>query len=227
MASVGALVEDCEAFGNTHHGIHHGSHSAYATHRRCHLHHNGSDGLYICWGIHHSTFEDDDIHHNGHLLWRSGISIGHKDTDSLFARNHVYENAKYGICVRRKTEANGAHRCTYRQNVIENNGADPSGMPEAVRRLPARELTSCGLYVNGVTHDLVFEGNVIRETRPAGQDWQRYAFYLGPGVSRVKMIDNDISGHPDGDVLDEPQAGRQAGNPKYETRNPKQARITK
>jgi len=209
-ASVGAVIEECEAFDNTNYGIHPGSHSAHCAVRRCHIHHNGSDGLYVCWGIHHSTFEENDIHNNGHLEWRSGLSIGHKDTDNLIARNRIYENCKYGICVRRKTEANGAHRCTYRENVIENNGADPATIPGSLSWLPQWERISCGVSVLGVTHDLAFERNVIRETRPAGQDWQRHAFYLGPGVSRVKMIDNDISRHPDGEILDESHASVEA-----------------
>lgn len=202
-SSTDAVVEDCHAHDNTHHGIHPGSHSARAVVRRCHMHHNGSDGLYVCWGIAGGVFEDNDIHHNGSRLWRSGISIGHKDTDCLFARNRIYENCKYGICIRQKTEANGAHRNTYRQNVIENNGQDPAGMPEAVRRLPARELAGVGVSILGVTHDLLFEDNVIRETRPAGKQFQRNAFYIGPGVSRVTLSGNEIAGHPDAAVVDE------------------------
>ena len=53
-ASAGGLVEDCEASGNDNYGIHPGSHSTRCVIQRCHIHHNGSDGLYICWGIRHS-----------------------------------------------------------------------------------------------------------------------------------------------------------------------------
>jgi hypothetical protein len=203
-ASTDTTVEDCESFRNTHLGIHAGSHSARAAVRRCHIHHNGSDGLYICWGIDHGFFEDNDIHHNGWRLWRSGLSIGHQDTDNVIARNHVYENCKHGVTVRQKTEANGAHRNVFRQNVIENNGQDPATMPAGIReRLEPRELASVGVCVNGITHDVLFEKNVIRETRPIGQQRQKHAFYIGQGVSRLTLLGNDISGHPDASIVDE------------------------
>ena len=202
-ASVRTLVEDCDTFGNTHHGIHPGSHSAHCTVRKCHIHHNGSDGLYICWGIHHSTFEANVIHDNGRRFWRSGICIGHKDTDNVLARNHVHDNCKYGICVRRKTAANGAHRNVYRENIIENNGQDPAGIPPAIRELIGGEPASCGVLIMGVTRGSILERNVIRETRDDARRFQRHAVILAEGVSGVKMIDNAISGHPDTDVVDE------------------------
>ena len=146
---------------------------------------------------------ENDIHHNGHLMWRSGISIGHKDADNLLVGNHVYENCKYGVCIRRKTEANGAHRCVYRENVIENNGQDLAGIPEDCKWLPDRERVACGVHVEGVTKDLTFERNVIRETRPEGQQWQRHALYLAPDVSGCRMIENEMAGHPDDDIVDE------------------------
>jgi hypothetical protein len=201
--SLRAVVEECETFDNTHHGVHPGSHSAGAKVRRCRIHHNGSDGLYVCWGVAGGIFEENEIHHNGARLWRSGLSIGHKDVDCLVARNRIYENCKYGICVREKTEANAAHRGTYRDNLVENNGQDPAAMPEFCRRFPARELVSVGVSVLGMTHDLRFEGNQIRETRPAGRQYQRNAFYLGPGTRRIVLVDNRIEGHPDQPVVDE------------------------
>lgn len=201
--SLRAVVEECETFENTHHGIHPGSHSAGATVRRCRIHHNGSDGLYVCWGVVGGLFEENEIHHNGARLWRSGLSIGHKDVDCLIARNRIYENCKYGICVREKTEANSAHRGTYRDNLIENNGQDPAEMPELCRRLPAQELVSVGVSVLGMTHDLRFEGNLIRETRPEGRQYQRHAVYLGPGTRRIVLVDNRLEEHPDRPVVDE------------------------
>ena len=202
-ASTDVAIEDCHTHNNTHYGIHPGSHSARAAILRCHIHHNGSDGLYICWGVDHGFFEDNDIHHNGWRLWRSGISIGHQDTDNLLARNRIYENCKYGVCIRTKTEANGAHRNVFRENVIENNGQDPAAMPAFARKFPARELVSVGASVLGVTHDVLFEKNVIRETRPPGKRFQKNAFYVGKGVSRLTLNGNQMAGHEFGDVADE------------------------
>jgi len=201
--SRGILVEHCEAHDNKHYGVHPGSHSPQTTVRHCHIHHNGSDGLYLCWGVHHGEFTDNDIHHNGGRIHRNGISIGHKDTDNLLARNHVHENTKHGVCFRIKTDANGAHRNVLRENLIENNGSPEADVPAALAADPRNEVLMAGVHIRGVTHDLTFERNIIRETRPAGQQYQHNAFYLAADVSRVKLVDNDVSDHPGGKVDDQ------------------------
>ncbi len=186
-------VENFETAYNTFHGIHAGSHSPWTTVKNCHIHHNGSDGLYICWGVRESEFVDNDIHHNGIRKQggkRGGISIGHKDTDNLLARNHIYENALYGLSFRKKTEANGAHRNIVRENIIKNNG------------LPLDGEKGSGIHINGITHDLMFENNIIRETRQGENRYQLHAFYIEPNVTRVKMVDNKISGHPQEAIVD-------------------------
>ncbi|MFW6154653.1 MAG: right-handed parallel beta-helix repeat-containing protein [Planctomycetota bacterium] len=201
--SRGMLVEHCEAHDNKHYGMHPGSHSPETTVRHCHIHHNGSDGLYLCWGVHHGEFTDNDIHHNGGRIHRNGISIGHKDTDNLIARNHVWENAKHGLCFRIKTDANGAHRNVVRENIIENNGSPESAVPATLAADKRNEVLCAGVHVRGATHDLTFERNTIRETRPEGRQYQYNAFYLAKDVSRVKLVDNDISDHPGGKVDDQ------------------------
>jgi len=202
-SSIYATIEDCESSHNTFHGIHPGSHSACCAVRRCHIHHNGSDGLYVCWGIRHSVFEDCDIHHNGWRIFRSGICTGHKDTDNVFARNHIYENVKHGINFRRKTESNGAHRNVLRENLIENNGVSPDEVCDAGKGLPKDEIKGCGVYVCGMTHDLLLERNTIRETRSGQDALQRRAVYLADGVRRVKMVGNVMEGHAEGPVVNE------------------------
>ena len=206
-ASVGTTVEDCETAENTWYGIHPGSHSARSTVRRCHIHHNGSDGLYVCWGIHHSAFEDNHIHHNGWRMLRSGISIGHKDADNLLARNHIHDNAKFGVCVRRKTEGNGAHRCTYRENVIENNGSRPDQLADVKAQIEPWEAVGCAVSVSGVTKDLVFENNTIRETRTGPERAQQHAFCLRAGARHITIRDNRIEGHPEAAIVDESGSG--------------------
>jgi len=133
-------VQDCEAAHNRNYGIHPGSHSPWTAVRGCEIHHNGSDGLYLCWGVREGFFEDNRIYHNGHRIHRNGLSIGHKDTDNLIARNHIYENAKHGICFRIKTEGNGAHRNILRENIIENNGSPEEKVPAALRAEPRYEV---------------------------------------------------------------------------------------
>jgi hypothetical protein len=202
-ASTDSLVEDCETFGNDNYGIHPGSHSARCTVRRCHIHHNGSDGLYICWGIKGGEFTDNRIHHNGLIQYRSGISIGHKDTDCLIARNEIFENRKYGICFRRKTEGNGAHRATVRENVIENNGSPEGELVEVKARIEPWESVGCGIHISGVTKDVVIEKNTIRETRSGAERHQKHGIVMRAGVVGTKIEGNVIEGHPGEAVLDE------------------------
>jgi hypothetical protein len=190
ITSEHTTLEDCEGAYNSHHGIHPGSHSPWTIVRRCVMHHNGSDGLYICWGVRESEFTDNIIYQNGYRMNRNGISTGHKDTDNLIARNHVYENAKNGIHFRIKTEANGAHRTKVIDNIIENNG------------IPGNVQRGCGIFISGVTHDITIENNTIRETRSGDARMQKNAIRLEPGVTRVQMASNKISGHPETAILD-------------------------
>jgi len=171
--------------------------------RRCHIHGNGSDGLYVCWGISHSLFADNHIHHNGYGKHRNGLCTGHKDTDNRFLNNHIHDNAKHGIHFRVKTEANGAHRTLVQGNRIENNGIALADVPERLRHLPERELLGHGIYVSGITRDLRFVDNDIRETRSGAAALQHTGLYLAPGVSRVELADNRIEGHGANDIVDE------------------------
>ncbi|RKX47674.1 MAG: hypothetical protein DRP64_00395 [Verrucomicrobia bacterium] len=197
------VVDACEAHDNLNYGIHPGSQTRPVHVSNAHIHHNGSDGLYICWGVRNSVFEHCEIHHNGHRLHRTGLCIGHKDTDNLIANNHIHENHKHGIHIRKKTEANGAHRNLFRDNLIENNGAPMSEVPEWIKKLePKDTLTGCGIYVNGITHDLAFENNAIRETREGEARLQRRGIYIAPGVSGTQLKNNTIENHPDGDLVE-------------------------
>lgn len=200
------IVEDCETAYNGYYGIHPGSHSAYSSVRNCHIHHNHSDGLYICWGIHHGEFTGNHIHHNGVGEMRSGISIGHKDTDNLIADNHIHDNKKFGICFRRKTEANGAHRNTLRNNLIENNGCKAGEFAKLKARLEPWEAVGCGIHVSDVTHDLTLENNTIRETRTGDDRTQQYGLWLSEGVSRVALNGNTIEGNIKAPVRDDANA---------------------
>jgi hypothetical protein len=201
-ASEDSLIEDCETYRNDNYGIHPGSHSARCVVQRCRIHHNGSDGLYICWGIRGGEFLDNEIYDNGDSQFRSGISIGHKDTDCLIARNKITGNKKYGICFRQKTEGNAAHRATVRENRIENNGSGPEELADIKKRLEPWEATGCGISVCGMTRDLLLERNIIRETRPENSRWQRHAVIVREGAGGVRLVDNVIEGHPEEPIVD-------------------------
>lgn len=203
--SSGVTVEDCDIHNNSHYGIHPGSHSRPVRFSRLHIHHNGSDGLYLCWGVQNSVFEDCDIHHNGWRIYRNGISVGHKDTGNLFVRNRVYENCKYGVAIRIKTEANGAHNNIFRDNLIENNGSRKEDVPPHILKnlpYPEEELAGCGVDLKGITRGLVFENNIIRETRTGGSRCQQIGIRIHPGVSDLRMERNTVEGHPAGNLAD-------------------------
>ena len=179
-------IEKCEGAFNSHHGIHAGSHSPWTKVKNCITHDNGSDGIYICWGVRESEFTDNIVYHNGFGLIRNGISTGHKDTDNLIARNHIYDNAKNGIRFRTKTEPNGPHRTRVIDNLIENNGL---------------ATKAAGIHICGIVHDITIENNTIRETRQGDKRRQINALFIEDGVSRVKMANNKISGHPQNAIV--------------------------
>lgn len=201
-SSINALAEDCEVHDNDFYAIHPGSHSAGAKVRRCDMHHNGADGLYICWGIRGGEFVDNHIHHNGTRLFRSGICTGHKDTDNLIARNHIHDNKKYGIAFRRKTLGNAAHRTIVRDNLIENNGARADEFLDIRRQIDAAEAIGAGIHISGMTRDVVLENNTIRETRSGAERTQKHAVILAAGVAGTRMKGNTFAGHPENAVVD-------------------------
>lgn len=199
------VVEDCEVHHNSYYGAHPGSHSRPVRYSRLHIHHNGSDGLYICWGVQNSLFEDCDIHHNGHRIYRNGISIGHKDTGNRLICNHVWNNCKYGIAIREKTPANGAHNNVFKDNVIENNGLHREEIPPAIfQKLPnpEEEATGCGIDIKGTTRGLVFKNNIVRETRAGTERRQKAGIRIHSGVTDLTLEDNTIEEHILGEVVD-------------------------
>lgn len=189
FGSERVLIEDCEADHNGWYGIHPGSHSAYAKITRCRIHHNASDGLYICWGIHHGEFTHNDIYENGLAHWRSGISIGHKDSDNLIAHNRIVGNAKYGIAIRDKTPQNAPHRCRYESNLLENNACPFHELADLKDALPDKENVPAQIYVGANVTDLLFARNVFRETRPE-MIGRSVAFHLHESAGEMMYEDN-------------------------------------
>jgi hypothetical protein len=166
-------VVGCRSEGNASLGIHPGSGSQRPTVRECVARGNGEDGLFLCWRVKHGLFEDNLLEGNG----RFGVSIGHKDTDNLLRRNQVRGNHEDGVFFRNETEGMAGHRNRVEDNVIENNGA----------KRPA-----AGIRVRGETGDLLFKGNTIRDTRPAGGQTQKVGIQLDDKVGAVRLEGNSI-----------------------------------
>jgi len=105
------------------------------------------------------------------------ISIGHKDTDNLLRGNRVVGNHQDGILFRNETEGMAGHRNRIEYNRIENNGL---------------KQAAAGIRVRGETRDLVLTGNIIRDTRPAGERRQTTGIVLEEKAGQVEIKDNTI-----------------------------------
>lgn len=164
-------VSDCVSEGNTSLGFHPGSGSQRPVVRNCTARANGEDGLFLCWRVKEGLFEGNTLEGNG----RFGISIGHKDTDNLLRKNRIVGNTNSGIFFREESAGMAGHRNRVEHNLIENNGG-----AEAV----------AGIRVRGETVDLIFVGNVIRDTRSTPR--QTIGILLEEKVGAVELRDNQI-----------------------------------
>jgi len=174
-------VRNCEVHHCTGLGYHPGTGSDNTTIEGCISHHNGADGIFLCWRVQNGSFRNNTVYSNS----RYGISIGHKDTDNIFENNRVYENARHGVFFRNENEQNGGHRNTFYNNVIENNG---------------NKQGSYGFYINGVTQNITIENNTIRDT---GKAFQKGGIYIGNHASNIKVDKNQMAGHSLGDIIDD------------------------
>jgi len=174
------LVERCEITAITGLGLHPGTGSARPVIRNCRSHHNDGDGFFLCWRVQEGRFENNEFVGNG----RHGISVGHKDTDNLFASSTVRGNGSHGIYFRDDKPTNAGSRNRFRGNVIEDNAG-------------------CGVRIEGYTTDLLFEDNTIRDTRAGDARTQRVGVFAGERSARVRLARNRVENHPDGDVQGE------------------------
>lgn len=166
-------IADCRSENNTQLGFHPGSGSQRPVVQNCIARHNGTDGLFLCWRVKHGFFENNLLEANG----RFGISIGHKDTDNLLQKNRVLRNGEDGINFRNETLGMAAHRNRLRDNVIEDNGTNGS---------------AAGIRIRGETDGLVFENNLIRDTRPSEKQSQKVGVLIENQVGTVTLLDNQI-----------------------------------
>jgi hypothetical protein len=172
-------VRNCEINDCANIGLHPGTGSPNSLIENNNSHHNAMDGLFVCWRMRHSLVKGNLFHHNG----RYGICTGHKDTDVVFEGNHIYENNSHGVNFRRESAANAPHRNTFTKNILENNGVVSGGY---------------GFYIDSPAQNLVLKNNIIRDT---GNGTQKAAVFISKNGLPVKMSDNKMSGHSDGDVV--------------------------
>ncbi len=183
------VVENCEVYDNAYLGIHLGTGAERGRVRFNRVHDNGLDGLYLCWRVQHAVYEGNKSWNNGD----NGISLGHKDTDNLFIKNTVSGNANAGIYFRDDTEINAAHRNTFEENVIEDNGRP--GAP------------GYGVRIEGVTHNLKFVSNTIRSNAKGSESVQPVGIYVGPKADFVVCEHNTFAGDLKHPIVDKSTGG--------------------
>jgi len=166
-------VVDCVSEDNTELGLHPGSGSQRPTVRNCVARRNGTDGLFLCWRVRHGLFEGNRLEQNG----RFGISIGHKDSDNLLRGNLVLRNASNGVFFRNESAGMSPHRNRLEDNRIEDNG---------------KESGTAGIRVRGEPSGLIFESNVIRDTRGGPQRTQTVGILVEDKVGPVELGVNKI-----------------------------------
>lgn len=166
-------VVDCVCQDNAALGIHPGSGSQRPRVHGCIARHNGTDGLFLCWRVRHGFFEDNTLEENG----RFGISIGHKDSDNILARNLIRLNRQDGVSFRNESLGMAAHRNRLEENIIENNGAGGK---------------AAGIRIRGYTNDLVFRDNIIRDTRSDGARTQTVGILIEENIGQVILQGNKI-----------------------------------
>jgi len=174
-------IRNSEISGSGNTGLHPGTGSPLTIIENNNVHHNDRDGLFICWRVYHSQVRNNKFHNNG----RFGICTGHKDTNVVFKRNHIFENKSDGIHLRGEREINAPHQNTFVKNIIENNGTDGGGY---------------GFSINSPARDLLLKDNVFRST---GQKTQKAAVYIHSNGLMPELVNNKMDGHPHGEIIEE------------------------
>lgn len=170
--SDGVKIIDSESFGHSGFGAHPGTGSANALITGTRLHDNDDIGLFLCWRVRHSRFENNVMENNGN----HGISIGHKDTDNEFVSNRITKNGVSGVWFREETLKNSGHRNVFRKNQVLDNGGAKSGY---------------GFYIAKYVDGTVIEDNQIADTRSTGRT-QTAAIHQAPGAGTVTVKGNVI-----------------------------------
>ncbi|HCE58038.1 MAG TPA: hypothetical protein DER09_09495 [Prolixibacteraceae bacterium] len=167
-------VKNSEISGSGNTGLHPGTGSPFSVIENNDIHHNDNDGLFICWRVYESRVTGNKMHNNG----RYGICTGHKDTDVLFQKNHVFSNGSDGINLRGEREANASHRNTFEENIIENN-------------------KGYGFSVNSPAKDLWLKDNQFKNS----VNTQKAAIYIFKGGSKPQLENNHFDKHEMGEVV--------------------------
>jgi hypothetical protein len=165
------VVEDCHSHNHAGLGLHPGSGSQRPVIRGNRLERNDI-GLFFCWGVKSGVAEKNVIQ-DGRSY---GISIGHRDTDSLIRDNDVVRSGKVGVLFRPERGREFApHR-----NRLEKNRIVDSGPEKGI-----------GIDVQGETESITLAGNQLQETR---KPLSRVGIRIGAQTRDLRLIDNTMKG---------------------------------
>lgn len=168
-------VRNNEVLECTNYGMHPGTGSPGSLIENNDSHHNGSDGLYVCWRVQFGLVRGNKLHHNKGY----GICTGHKDSDMTYLDNHIYDNGDAGVNLRAESPDNAPHRSVFRDNIVEDNG-------------------KYGFLIDSPAQGVVIENNTIRDT---GRGSQKTGVHVSKSGLPVTIKDNRFSGHSEGDVV--------------------------
>ena len=175
QVSQHVTIEDCLSENNAGLGIHPGSGSQHPVVRNNRSIGNGGDGMYVCWRVKYGLFEGNELRGNQGV----GVSIGHKDSDNVFRKNTIENNAHAGVLFREESEAMGAHRNVFEENVVLDNGCTAEG-----------KLVAAPVVMRGVHKDVQFRNNTIGYTKPVGA--KTPGVVAGEGVSGLRVEGNEF-----------------------------------
>ena len=131
-------------------------------------------GLGWCWGVKHGVAEGNTFER-----CKTGISIGHRDTDNVMRGNTVRGCTEKGFHVRPDPRHQAAHR-----NLVEDNLFEDIGSQEA----PAHAID-----VDGPVDGMVLRKNRVVCTRPG---LTATGLRIGPEVTNLTLDANSFEGVP-------------------------------
>jgi len=164
------VVENCLSENNANLGLHPGSGSQRPIMRNNTLRGNGI-GIFFCWGVKYGLAEGNLIEAN-----RTGISIGHRDTDNLVTANRIRDSKSVGVVFRPERGRDFAgHRNLIQANQFIDNAAEGAAV----------------IDIQGGTESITIRDNDFTESRPGAA---RVAVKSGPETKAIVVEDNRLKG---------------------------------
>ena len=166
--------QGCRAMENANLGFHPGSGSQRPVFRDCTAKGNNL-GLYFCWAVSDGLAENCTLSENRQY----GVSIGHRDTDSVIKNCTIERNGKAGILFRDEVgEFRAGHRNRIESCTVRDTGKDKPGV---------------GVDIRGKTRDIVVNNTKLENTASGKQ---QTGIRIGKEAQRIVLEGNTFEGCP-------------------------------